>query len=88
VHAIQCAPMAVMFPSQPGWKNSSNLFNYSNKIDNVIFKFVAKAYAIRLAPLAHRTIDRNQTAFIKDRCLHEGVLAPYEIAHELRVKKL
>jgi hypothetical protein len=26
---------------------------------NVIFKFVAKAYAIRLAPLAHRTIDRR-----------------------------
>ncbi|KAK1685344.1 hypothetical protein QYE76_046192 [Lolium multiflorum] len=55
---------------------------------NVIFKFVAKAYATRLAPLAHRTIDRSQSAFIKGRCLHEGVLALHEIAHELRVKKL
>jgi mannosylglycoprotein endo-beta-mannosidase len=55
---------------------------------NVIFKFVAKAYAIRLAPLAHRTIDRSQTTFIKGRCLHEGVLALHEIAHELRVRKL
>jgi hypothetical protein len=55
---------------------------------NVIFKFVAKAYAIRLAPLAHRTIDRSQSAFIKGRCLHEGVLALHEIAHELRVRKL
>jgi hypothetical protein len=55
---------------------------------NVIFKIVAKAYAIRLAPLAHRTIDRNQTTFINGRCLHEGVLALHEIAHELRVKKL
>jgi hypothetical protein len=54
---------------------------------NVIFKFVAKAYAIRLAPLAHRTVDRSQSAFIKGRCLHEGALALHEIAHELRVGK-
>jgi hypothetical protein len=54
----------------------------------VIFKFVTKAYATRLAPLAHRTIDRSQTAFIKGRALHEGVLALHEIAHELRTKRL
>jgi hypothetical protein len=55
---------------------------------NVIFKFIAKAYAIRLAPLANRTIDRSQTAFIKGRALHEGVLALHEIAHELARNKL
>jgi hypothetical protein len=55
---------------------------------NVIFKFIAKAYVTRLTPIAHRTIDRSQTAFIKGRCLHEGVLALHEIAHELRSKKL
>jgi hypothetical protein len=55
---------------------------------NVIFKFVAKAFAIRLAPIAHRTIDRSQTAFIRGRCLHEGVLALQEILHEIRAKKL
>jgi hypothetical protein len=55
---------------------------------NVIFKFVAKAFAIRLAPLAHRTIDRSQSAFIRGRCLHEGVLALHEILHDLRSKKL
>jgi hypothetical protein len=49
--------------------------------------FVAKAYAIRLAPLAHRKIDRSQSAFIKGRCLHEGAHALHEIVHELRVKK-
>jgi hypothetical protein len=48
---------------------------------NIIFKFVAKAYAIRLAPLAHMTIDRSQTTFISGRCLHEGVLALHEITH-------
>jgi hypothetical protein len=55
---------------------------------NVIFNFIAKTYAIRLGPLANRTIDRNQTALIKGRSLHEGVLALHEITHELRVKKL
>jgi hypothetical protein len=54
---------------------------------NVIFKFVSKAYAIRLAPLAHRTIDRSQSAFIQGRCLHEGALALHEIVHELHSKK-
>jgi mannosylglycoprotein endo-beta-mannosidase len=38
---------------------------------NVIFKFVSKAYASRLASLAHRTIDRTQSAFIKGRALHK-----------------
>jgi hypothetical protein len=55
---------------------------------NVIFKFIAKAYATRLTPIVHRTIDRSHTAFITGRCLHEGVLALHEIAHELRIKKL
>jgi hypothetical protein len=39
---------------------------------NVIFKFIVKAYTIRLAPIAHRTIGRLQTTFIKGRCLYEG----------------
>jgi hypothetical protein len=55
---------------------------------NVIFKFVANAYTILLGPLAHRTIYRSQSAFIKGRCLHEGVLALHEITHELRVRNL
>jgi hypothetical protein len=55
---------------------------------NVIFKFVSKAYAIRLAPLAHRTIDRSQTAFIKGRCLHEEVVVMHKIAHALRCNKM
>jgi hypothetical protein len=52
---------------------------------NVIYKFLAKAYVSRLAPLANRTIDRSQTAFIKGRLPHEGVLDLHEIAHDLRV---
>jgi hypothetical protein len=39
---------------------------------NVIFKFVAKAYAIRLSPISHRTISATQSAFIKGRLIHEA----------------
>jgi hypothetical protein len=55
---------------------------------NIIFKFIDKAYAIRLAPIANRMIDRSQMAFIKGKALHEGMLALHEIAHELKKKKL
>jgi hypothetical protein len=54
---------------------------------NVIFKLVSKAYAIRLAPIAHRVISASQSAFIKGRLIHEGALALHEIVHELKVKK-
>jgi hypothetical protein len=55
---------------------------------NIIFEFIDKVYAIRLAPIANRMIDRSQTAFIKGKALHEGMLALHEIAHELKKKKL
>jgi hypothetical protein len=54
---------------------------------NVIFKLVSNAYAIRLAPIAHRVISTSQSAFIKGRLIHEGALALHEIVHELKVKK-
>jgi mannosylglycoprotein endo-beta-mannosidase len=54
---------------------------------NVIFKLVSKAYAIRLAPIAHRVISTSQSAFIKGRLIHEGALALHEIVHELKIKK-
>ena len=57
-------------------------------IINVIFKFDAKAFAMRLSPIAHRIIDRSQSAFIKGRFIHEGILALNEISHEVQVKKL
>lgn len=72
----------------PKVKGPDNIRQYRPiTLINVIFKFVAKAYAIRLAPVAHRIIDRSQSAFIKGRCLHEGALALHEIVHELHVRK-
>ena len=55
---------------------------------NVIFKFVAKAYALRLSPIAARTISMTQSGFIKGRHLQDGVLSLHEIIHEVKSKKL
>nr|XP_051202041.1 uncharacterized protein LOC127315609 [Lolium perenne] len=72
----------------PKVKGADNIRKYRPiTLINVIFKFVAKAYAIRLAPVAHRVIDRSQSAFIKGRCLHVGALALHKIVHELHVRK-
>ena len=54
----------------------------------MIFKFVAKAYALRLSPVAHRTISASQTVFIKGRHIHEGVLSLQETVHEVKSKRL
>jgi hypothetical protein len=55
---------------------------------NVIFKLVAKAYAIRLSPVAHRMIALSRTAFIKGRLISDGPLALHETIHELKSKNL
>jgi hypothetical protein len=55
---------------------------------NVVFKFVAKAYAMRLSPIAHRMIIHTQLAFIKGRQIQEGILSLQEIVHEVKSKRL
>jgi hypothetical protein len=57
-------------------------------LTNVIFKLIAKAYAVRLSPVAHRMIVHTQTAFIKGRLIHDGPLALHEIIHELKSRQL
>jgi hypothetical protein len=52
-----------LLPKVPG-ADSIKLFRPIALI-NVIFKFISKAFAIRLALIAHRTISMAQTAFIK-----------------------
>ncbi|XP_071683729.1 uncharacterized protein [Lolium perenne] len=54
----------------------------------VIFKLVAKAYATRLSPVAHRIVSQTQTAFIKGRFIHDGALALHEILHEITSKNM
>jgi hypothetical protein len=54
---------------------------------NVLFKFVSKVVANRLAPIAHRIIAPTQTAFSKGRLLLDGALSLQEIIHELKVRK-
>src|SRR4051812_9967785 len=55
---------------------------------NVLFKLIAKAFATRLSPIAHRIIAPSQMAFIKGRFIHDGALALHEIIHELKSKNL
>ena len=54
---------------------------------NVPFKLCAKAYAVRLTPIAQRVISRSQTGFIKGRNILEGPVALAEIVHELKRTK-
>jgi mannosylglycoprotein endo-beta-mannosidase len=55
---------------------------------NVIFKIISKAFAMKLDPIADRIICPNQTTFIKERFILDGVLALQEIVHELKFKRL
>jgi hypothetical protein len=55
---------------------------------NVVFKFIAKAFATRLYPVAHRIISPAQTSFIKEILILDGALSLHEIIHELKSKKL
>jgi hypothetical protein len=54
---------------------------------NVIFKFVSKAVANRLSPVANKVIAPTQTAFIKGRLILDGALSLHEIIHDIKVKK-
>jgi hypothetical protein len=54
---------------------------------NVIFKFIAKAVANRLSPVANRIIAPSQTAFIKGRLILDGALSLHKIIHELKCRK-
>jgi hypothetical protein len=53
---------------------------------NVIFKFIAKAVANRLSPVAHKIIAPTQTTFIKGQLILDGALSLHEIIHELMQK--
>jgi hypothetical protein len=75
-----------LIPKVPG-ANELKLFRPIAPI-NVIFTFVAEAYALRLCHVAHRMISRNQSAFIKGKQIHEGVLSLQEIIHETKYRKL
>jgi hypothetical protein len=71
-----------LLPKVPG-ADSIKLFRPIALI-NVIFKFISKAFAIRLSPIAHRVISPTQTAFIKGRLIHDGALALHEIIDEIK----
>jgi hypothetical protein len=71
-----------LLPKVPG-ADSIKLFRPIALI-NVIFKFISKAFASRLSPIAHWVISPTQTAFIKGRLIHDGALALHEILDEIK----
>ena len=71
-----------LIPKVPG---ADNIRQYRPiALINVPFKICAKGCATRLTPIAHRTISRSQSAFIRGRNILEGPLALQETLHELR----
>jgi hypothetical protein len=54
---------------------------------NVIFKFISKAYAIRLSPIAHQVVSQTQMTFIKGRLIHDGALALHKIIDEIKFRR-
>ena len=54
---------------------------------NVPFKICSKATTSHLVPMAHPTISRTQTMFIRGHNILEGSLALQEILHELKRTK-
>jgi hypothetical protein len=54
---------------------------------NVIFKILTKLKTRRLSKIASKYIAINQTAFIPDRNIHDGVVALHEILHDLKANK-
>jgi hypothetical protein len=54
---------------------------------NVIFKILTKLKTSRLSKIASKYIAINQSSFIPDRNIHDGVVALHEILHDLKVNK-
>ncbi|XP_073361214.1 uncharacterized protein [Aegilops tauschii subsp. strangulata] len=55
---------------------------------NVIFRILAKGYAIRAAPITDRITHPDQSAFIQGRYILDGVLVFHEALHEVHSKHL
>lgn len=51
------------------------------------FRLFAKGFASRLAPVAHKIIHPNQSAFIKGRSILDGIVILHEVIHEIKHSK-
>lgn len=52
---------------------------------NCLYKWFTKVMTIRIEPVAHKIIQREQTAFIKGRNIMTGVLSLHEIMHQTKI---
>ena len=54
---------------------------------NLVYKVITKVLTLRLTEVAGRVICKNQTAFIPDRSILDGVVILQEVLHELKRTK-
>jgi hypothetical protein len=73
----------------PKLKEASNIKQYRPIcLLNVDFKGITKILNSRLSPMAKEVIGANQTGFVKERNILEGVLILHEVIHELKQSKM
>jgi hypothetical protein len=52
-----------------------------------IYKLITKTLTLRIEPFASKLIGKNQNAFMKKRCIVDGIMPLHEILHHSHVKK-
>jgi hypothetical protein len=75
-----------LIPKEPNARDMKKFRPIS--LGNCSLKIISKAMTNRIAPIGHRIISKNQTAFLKSRFILESVVAAHEVIHEVHSKKL
>jgi hypothetical protein len=70
-----------LIPKEPNARDMKKFRPIS--LGNCSLKIISKAMTNRIAPIGHRIISKNQTAFIKGRFILESVVAAHEVIHEV-----
>jgi hypothetical protein len=52
-----------------------------------IYKLITKTLTLRIEPFAPKLIGKNQNAFMKKRCIVDGIMSLHEILHHSHIKK-
>jgi hypothetical protein len=75
-----------LIPKEPNARDMKKFRPIS--LGNCSLKIISKAMSNRIAPIGHRIISMNQTAFIKSRFILDSAVAAHEVIHEVHSKKL
>jgi hypothetical protein len=53
-----------------------------------IYKLITKTLTLRIEPFVPNLIGKNQNAFMKKRCIVDGIMSLHEIRHHSHVKSM